>query len=183
MALAVKQPGSYIAKNVYRLSDDIDVARFKDAWVKTVELCGNLRTRIVLREGVMFQAIVKEDITWEHTDGLDVSAFMRAVKDVKMQHGSRLYRHALIDSQHGEKYFILIVHHAVFDGWSFNVILDTLFRAYRQTDLPAPQPYSDFINYVINLDQVEAGEYWKAQLDGAHRARSHPQITKLAHPL
>ena len=34
MALAVKQPGSYIAKNVYRLPDDVDVARFKAAWVK-----------------------------------------------------------------------------------------------------------------------------------------------------
>ena len=70
MALAVKQPGSYIAKYIYRLPSAVDGARFKASWARTVELCGNLRTRIILHEGVTFQALIKEEPAWEATEGL-----------------------------------------------------------------------------------------------------------------
>lgn len=50
MALAVKQPGSYIAKRVYKLAETIDVDHFRSSWEQTVQLCSNLRTRIVMNE-------------------------------------------------------------------------------------------------------------------------------------
>lgn len=48
IALTVKQPGSYVATYVYHLSKSADISRFKDAWDTVVEVCSNLRTRIVL---------------------------------------------------------------------------------------------------------------------------------------
>ena len=144
MALAVKEPGSYIAKYVYRLSESVNPTLFKSAWARTVELCGNLRTRIVLFGGASIQTIVREDARWEATDGLDVRSFMSAAKNIKMQHGSRLCHYGLVDGEHGKQYFALIIHHAVFDGWSLNVVLDTLHHVYRQNDPPPLQPYSGF---------------------------------------
>ena len=175
MALAVKQPGSYITKNVYRLSKGVDSSRFKASWARTVELCGNLRTRIILHQGGTLQALIKEDPAWEATDGCDIRSVIRNSKAIKMQYGERLCRYGLMDGDHDERYFVLVIHHAVFDGWSLNIVLDTLYRVYRDIDIPRLQPYAGFIDYVINLDQVQAGEYWKAQLDGAHRASFPPQ--------
>ena len=179
MALAVKQPGSYIAKYVYRLSESVDPTLFKSAWTRTVELCGNLRTRIILFGGASIQTIVKEEARWETTKGLDVRSFMSAVKNIKMQYESRLCRYALVDGEDGERYFALIIHHAIFDGWSLNVILDALHYIYRQSDPPPLQPYSGFINYVAKIDQAAAREYWKLQLDGAQRASFPPPDRKI----
>lgn len=61
MILAVKQPGSYVSKNCYRLSDDIDIGRFKSAWQHTVRLCSNLRTRILRMNGTTVQVVLCYD--------------------------------------------------------------------------------------------------------------------------
>ena len=175
MALAVKQPGSYIAKYVYRLHDGVDINRFKASWGRTVQICGNLRTRIILREGTTFQVLIKDEPAWEATNGCTLRSMMNNAKVNKMQYGEPLCRYGLVDGDHDERYFVLIIHHAVFDGWSLNVVLDTLYRVYRDIDIPRLQSYAGFIDYVVNLGQVEAGEYWKAQLDGAHRASFPPQ--------
>ncbi len=170
MALAVKQPGSYVAKYVYRLPTDVDAARFRTAWARTVELCGSLRTRIVLRDGASIQALIREEPTWEVTDGLDVRSVMSAAKSVEMRYGSRLCRYALVSGMSNDTYFVLIIHHAVFDGWSLNIVLDTLYHTYQGKYVPALQPYAGFLNYTTCLNHATAGKYWRAQLDGTHRA-------------
>jgi amino acid adenylation domain-containing protein len=176
MALTVKQPGSYIAKYVYRLPDAVESSRFKVAWERTVEVCGNLRTRIVLRDSSSIQALIREDATWESTDGLDLRSVMNAAQSVEMGYGSRLCRFALVgsDSDSGERYFVLIIHHAVFDGWSLSLILDALQRIYHDNDLSVLHPYAGFIKYTTDLDLEAASEYWKTQLDMAQRATFPP---------
>ena len=176
MALAVKQPGSYVAKYVYHLPDFVDVRRFKLAWAQTLQLCGNLRTRIMLSGGMPIQAVIKEDALWERTESLPLRAVMDNVKNIEMQYGSRLCRYGLVDDKCGDRYFVLIIHHAIFDGWSLTLILDTLFRMYRDSDMPSLQPYSGFINYIANLDEAAAREYWTAQLDGARQAPFPPTL-------
>ena len=160
MALAVKQPGSYIAKYVYRLPERIETDKFKEAWNATVQKCGNLRTRIVVQEHASYQAIVKEEQpNWEATENDDLRSFMDKAKSMEMAYGSRLSRYALVtEPSTGERHFVLIIHHAVFDGWSLNVVLGTLHGAYHGTPETqmALRPYSNFINYTTQIDQEAA---------------------------
>jgi amino acid adenylation domain-containing protein len=169
MALAVKQPRSYIAKWIYRLPDDIDLTRFKAAWHQTLELCPNLRTRIVARDELSIQALVREQPSWEPTGGHSLRSFMDASKTVEMQYGSRLCRYALVTEGNGTHYFVLILHHAIFDGWSLNIVLGMLYQLYEEKPVPALQPYSSFIKYTTQLDHTAATTYWKSQLAGASR--------------
>lgn len=48
MALTMRQPGSYVAKTVFKLPEYVSDEKFIKAWEKTVAACSNLRTRIVL---------------------------------------------------------------------------------------------------------------------------------------
>ncbi|KAH8902239.1 hypothetical protein BR93DRAFT_904372, partial [Coniochaeta sp. PMI_546] len=172
MALAVKQRGSYIAKLAYRLSDAVDINRFQRAWEHTVNICSNLRTRIVLHNGQTFQAVIRESPAWEEMHGSgSLSAALDAAKRTEMAYGSRLCRYALVsDESSGQSYFLAILHHAVFDGWSMGLILETLRNAYSGGSLPVLEPYSRFINYTACLDQGQAADYWTTQLIGAQRA-------------
>ncbi|KAL6903105.1 amino acid adenylation [Trichoderma evansii] len=180
MVLAIKQPGSYIAKYAYKLSDDVDLARFKAAWAQTLELCGNLRTRFVQRDGVTFQALVKEKPSWEPTEDRDLQYVMDTAKAMRMHYGLRLCRYALCRGKGGEWHFVLIMHHTIFDGWSLKLVLDILYRVYTGVEIPSLQPYSSFINYMTNIDQDESRHYWKEQLEGAQRA-AFPETKHTTH--
>lgn len=171
MALAVKQPGSYTAKYVYQLADNIDTTRFKAAWNQTLEHCSNLRTRIVVRDGVAVQTIIKEQAVWEPTvDGADLNSSMTSAKTIHMQYGSRLCRYGLVIDRSGRRFFTLVVHHAILDGWSLNLVLGVLSTLYQRAPVPALLPYSSFVNYTIQVDEAATRSYWTSQLAGAQRA-------------
>lgn len=177
MALAVTQPGSYLTTWVYKLSLHVDVTRFKEAWEQTVALCDGLRTRIILADGGYFQIVLKDDVAWEAWEspeggGTD-SALDLAVEEThktEISTGSRLWRYALTEVADGQRYFTLIGHHAVFDGWSIGLIMQQLQCLYQDTTPPALEPFSRFMQYVGGLDREASERYWTAQLHEAKQA-------------
>lgn len=174
MALAAKQPGSYMARYVYRLPATVDIARFRAAWARTVEACGNLRTQIIQAEGESLQALVAGDVEWEQTAGLTLRQAMEKAQSFQMQYGTRLCRYAVIEEQKGNRYFALTIHHAVHDGWTLQLVFETLYNAYAGLDLQPLDRYAGFIRYTANLDADKAGQYWSEQLRGAKRAAFPP---------
>nr|POF20699.1 nonribosomal peptide synthetase vlms [Quercus suber] len=170
MALAVKQPGSYMAKHVYRIPQHIDIARFMMAWERTVELCGSLRTRIATIRDAAVQALIMNDGAWEPTAGLSLKTFMSTTSKLRMGYGSRLCRFGIIEESAVERYFVMIIHHAVFDGWSLKLMMTTFQNAYHGASISAVQPYAGFIEYTMNVDTQKASEYWIEQLHDAKRA-------------
>nr|POF13536.1 nonribosomal peptide synthetase 1 [Quercus suber] len=175
LALAVKQPGSYMARHVYRIPAHVDLARFTAAWERTVELCGILRTRIATIEGASIQALIAGDMAWEPTSETSLDSFMNLVSALRMGYGSRLCRYAIIEETNMERYFVLVIHHAVFDGWSFGLVFNTFQEVYDGASLPAVYPYAGFVRYAVNVDAQAASTYWIDQLRDARRASFPPQ--------
>nr|POF20697.1 nonribosomal peptide synthetase vlms [Quercus suber] len=174
MALAVKQPGSYMAKYVYQVPAHVDLARLTTAWERTVEACGNLRTRIVTVHGTATQALVSGDIVWEPVDGVSLRSFMTSAAEVRMSYGSRLCRYGLVEESSGERFLVLIIHHAIFDGWSLNLVMNMLQQMYQDTTPSAVEPYAGFIKYTMSVDFEAANDYWANQLRDAKRATFPP---------
>lgn len=158
MSLAVKQPGSYIARMTYQLPLDINQGRFEAAWEETLRICTILRTRIVTHGDRAVQAVLRQPAEWNAGE----------LEDVRMEHGTRLCRYALVDGAEG-KLFTLAIHHAVFDGWSLPLIMRTLLHAYEHGTAPALASYAGFVKYASDLDMSRAAAYWQTQLEGATR--------------
>ncbi|PHH66871.1 hypothetical protein CDD81_5223 [Ophiocordyceps australis] len=158
MSLAVKQPGSYIARMTFQLPSDIDEHRFREAWQETLRLCPILRTRIVAQANQAIQAVISQPAEWDAGE----------LTNVTMEHGTRLCRYALVDGGEG-KLFMLALHHAIFDGWSLPLIMRTLLGAYQHETAPALVSYARFVRYALDIDSVRAAAYWKAQLENAAR--------------
>nr|POF14188.1 nonribosomal peptide synthetase easa [Quercus suber] len=177
MALAVKQPGSYMAKWVYRVPVHVDMDRFRAAWERTIKLCPNLSTRIVTLGDTSLQASITNDIMWESSAGISLRTFMSTTSALKMGYGSRLCRYAIVQDTAGERYFVLIIHHAVFDGWSLELVLRALKRIYNRGDVPAAPLYANFIHYTMSIDHQAACDYWTNQLNGARRATFPPTVS------
>ena len=178
MALAIKQPGSYMNTWLYKLSPHVDVTRFKDAWERTVALCVNLRTRIILADGCSFQVVVRDDVAWEawqSPGGGGVDSAVGEAHKIEMIPGSRLWRYALTEGADGQRYFTLVAHHAVFDGWSIGLIMQRLQCFYENIVASALEPYSRFIQYIGGLDREASARYWTAQLHEAKQAAFPPR--------
>jgi amino acid adenylation domain-containing protein len=177
IALAEKQPGSHIAKYVYKLSDFVDVDRFKSAWERTLQLCGNLRTRIVQVEGDSIQLLVKDDVLWE-SNTTDAGAFVKESASFQMGYGSRLSRYALIQEGPKENYFVWVIHHSIYDGWSSQLVLRTLFNCYSDSMNVGLFPYSGFIKYTQSITKEASQAYWSEQLANATRSAWPPTAPK-----
>nr|POE51972.1 apicidin f synthase [Quercus suber] len=168
MALAIKQPGSYMARYTFELAVGVDLERFKQAWEQTVQACTSLRTRIVLINHCSWQAVINEEPQWGSAESL--VAYLTQEKATPMGYGSTLCRYALI-LESGHQLFSLTMHHAIFDGWSLGLIMQTLTRFYDgdESSQVTLMPYVDFVRYAYSLQMSLANVYWRAQLNGATR--------------
>lgn len=178
MALSIKQPGSYIAKWVYRLSSGIELGRFTAVWDQTVRLCTNLRTRIIQASDKTLQVHINSDIEWERTGGLKLVEFLQSASRVRMTFGSRLNRWALVSNE-GEHHFVLLAHHAAYDGWTLRLVLRTLCSLYEGVPNPRLVPFDGFIQHIsVIASEASMQKYWHNQLKGANKTSFPPKPTK-----
>lgn len=166
LALGVKQPESYIARYVLRITEGVDVDAFKLAWERTVQMSANLRTRILIIDGRTVQVVIKGAFEWEEVDGSDIKSFMKKTPKSAMGYGSPLSRYVLVAG----RYLVWTVHHAVSDGWTTQIILDRLQKAYHRAQTPEIGSFAYFVKHVMNVEQQTARQYWDQELVGAKRA-------------
>ncbi|KAK1624736.1 condensation domain-containing protein, partial [Colletotrichum phormii] len=178
MAISEKDPGTYIARYVYKVPTYVDVVKLKAAWEQILSICGNLRTRIVFYENRHIQLVVQNDTEWDSSIGSDLSSAVHISRTAKMSYGSKLCRYSLTTADDGSHYFVWTFHHAINDGWTMRLVMDLLHQTYHDNvSLSRPQPYSHFIRYVNNMEQ-DTGliNYWREQLRGASRASFPSQL-------
>ena len=179
IALSNKQPGAYVAQNVYRLSS-IDVGRFKEAWQAVVAAEPILRTRIVYTEALGFlQVVVKESIDWLEHESL--AELPDAVRMKPAYNGAGLTGYSIVRENQGSAFFVLFIHHALFDGWSIELILDKVQAYYNGHDMDGSAkktPYSTFIHYLSSEDLTLSEGFWRARLVGT----TSPQFPMLPQP-
>ena len=164
LAMTVKRAGDYIARFVFELQPVTDIERFKRAWEETVATISILRTRIVdLRDQGLVQVVVDERVAWGVGDDLD--AYVRNDEERLMELGYALSRHALIeDHRRNKTFFILTIHHALYDGWSLPLILKAAQQSYYGEVLPRPVPFQRFVKHILEIDQDAAASFWQSQL-------------------
>ncbi|KAK6087840.1 non-ribosomal peptide synthetase protein [Seiridium cupressi] len=153
--------GNYVSRTAFRLPGQIDVEKFQKVWGSTVERASILRTRIVDLPGEgLVQVVLK------HQMPLLLHARIEdfVEREESMGLGSPLCRAGLIESN--PCHFVLEMHHAIFDGWSMELILDAMGADYcgGQTMRRSFSPFQPFIKHALATRRPEAAEFWRNQL-------------------
>ena len=179
ITLSIKQPGAYVAHNVFRLPGAVDVAQFKAAWETAVEDMDILRTRIVNTSMSSFVQVVlkQEEIKWysagNTTDATD------AALQLPEHSGSPLMRFTIVDNDQGHRYFVWSIHHALYDGWSMPRMLQRVEDIYFQESPVSPRaPYSHFIKYLRNTDSQACDRFWKTKFEDS-QSLHFPKVSSL----
>ncbi|KAI9902289.1 hypothetical protein N3K66_001641 [Trichothecium roseum] len=106
-------------------------------------------------------------------DSISAMSYLAENEKASMGLGDPLYRLALTGSNTASKpeYLVWTLHHALYDGWSFPMIEDTVQRIYDERPLIPRQPFNTFVSYVLEVGRSEeAAAYWRSCFDGAEFA-------------
>ncbi|VUC26266.1 unnamed protein product [Clonostachys rosea] len=174
LSMTAKQSNSYVARHIFRLPPDSDLSRLQEAWKRLVDLFDIIRTRIVDVPGLgLVQAICSNPPPTFHGDSL--STYIASERNPMGLGTSLTYSAFINDRETDQLYFVLVIHHALFDGWSLRILLNALVRAYGEADISPPVPFQNFIKFNSKLDSEEAANYWRSQLEGCEAA-SFPRL-------
>jgi amino acid adenylation domain-containing protein/non-ribosomal peptide synthase protein (TIGR01720 family) len=180
VAASQRQPGAYVAVNLYQLPADIDISRFKKAWQEVVESQAILRTRVVFVESIGFlQVVVRGEIDWAtaaSADGLSSAGH----RQLPPHDGGILSRYTLIGEHTKLPTFGWTAHHALYDGWSLPTLLSLVEERYQVSEAsmtPSPH-YSRFVEYLSGLNTSVSDAYWTQKLSEPGTAH----FPQLPHP-
>ncbi|CAF3447430.1 unnamed protein product [Fusarium graminearum] len=169
LAATQQRPTAYIVRQMYSLSDSIDLSHFRRIWDVLVQQAPVMRTHILLgqRSGSL-QVLSKKPLTWYNHDDLD--EYVAADQARAMTTGQPLMRLALVqDKSKGVRYFVWTAHHSVYDGWSAQLIYKRLAALYLYEEVPTAVPFTRFIEYQQRTkddSDINLGSYWRGQLGG-----------------
>ncbi|KAF2177349.1 amino acid adenylation domain-containing protein [Zopfia rhizophila CBS 207.26] len=180
MALSMKDPGAYVAHNIYRLNQRTDLKRFKEAWRAVVQSESILRTRTVyVKDRGFFQVVVRESINW--CSAVDLEGLSGSDCNVPAYNGGRLTQYTIVGEDTDAPCFIWTIHHALYDGWCFPLILKRIENCYQSPQSAGSAPataYQMFIKYLSQIDMSESDSFWRATLSDT----SAPQFPQLPQP-
>lgn len=166
IALESMRPGDYVTQVIVDLRPDVSLPRFRTAWDRLYKQLAILRTRIIHHpnDGLL-QVEMNDTIDWKELQNLD--SYLEKDKMKPMGLGQPLTRYAIVEDDAKEhRWFVWTSHHALYDGWSMTLIVNTLCSAYAGDVIHQGPPFRNFIRHCQNTDQVASMSYWKDALSG-----------------
>jgi amino acid adenylation domain-containing protein len=163
----LSKPSAYVDQYHFQLPGDIDLERLFSAVTKTVRAAELLRARaLATADRKLFLAITKpHDVQIsEVTDSLD--AYLERDLQSPMGLGTPLSRYAVVKVDDSARLFVWTIHHALYDGFSLPMLLQTIEDFYQDLQ---PPPFTPFDRYLEgpNTQELTAGEgFWTQYLSG-----------------
>ncbi|KAJ1659188.1 Nonribosomal peptide synthetase [Dispira simplex] len=167
----LRDPTSYIVQHVFRITGTLDLAKYRSVWDELGKRHTILRTKFLASR--MVQVVTDHvDIDWV------VSDTPLPTSEVEYQHtmrqlgfdlsgGHPLLRIHLFPDDNGQGWLcFLAIHHAVIDGWSYQLLMNESLSLYHGLRLAAEMPYRRFIDLVSTKDTTADKAYWTEALEG-----------------
>nr|WP_241265818.1 non-ribosomal peptide synthetase [Streptomyces boncukensis] len=172
----------YLVQIAFHVHGEVDPARMRAAAQALLDRYANLRAAFVSgADGELVQLVVDGvQVPWRDVDlrGLGEQereeAFQRLLAEDHYDQFDPaeppLLRFALVRTEPERAELVLTVHHVLFDGWSFPVLVQDLVRLYAAggdvTVLPRAPEFRDFLVWLSQRDQEAADRAWAEELAG-----------------
>ncbi|MEM9008396.1 MAG: condensation domain-containing protein, partial [Cyanobacteria bacterium P01_F01_bin.86] len=182
--LYAPESSTYFEQRSCLLEGRLDVAAFKQAWQGVVGRHAVLRTAFYWEETDKPLQVVYEQaqLPWIEADWRSLAASEQSQRLSAFLQGDRaqgfqlnqapLMRCALFQVAPEQHRFVWSYHHLLMDGWCNALLIkDVLafYAAYREgqaLSLRPPQPYRDYILWLLQQDSQASATYWQTTLAG-----------------
>ena len=162
----------YYNQDVLELAPHVDVVKLIDSWESVVNANPILRTsfcevwdpkipvsyaQVVHREGNLDVQMV--DIRGDSLDTIMLNQRTRAASDLAL----RPLLTISIATGNDKRYLVLSMAHALYDGWSMDLLHEDVARSYAGNNCQRP-PYDDVLENIIASSGTNASKFWRATL-------------------
>jgi hypothetical protein len=169
MAVSSRQSQAYVVQQVYKLSPDTVIDRFRDAWKLAIKASPILRTRIFYIKGLgSMQVVLSKADEWASSN--DLREYLQYDRTIDMCYNTPLSRFCLVhDASSREVYFVYTAHHSIFDGYSSSILFRDVTEFYQEPEfhLSTAPTFSRFVLYLQGIDASASHSFWQHQLTGS----------------
>lgn len=204
-----KDPQAYWSTHLFRLADNVDIARLKRAWMKVARQTEALRAGFVAKamvataekggeDGLSYLQIIYDEpiVSWHDSDiiGSVEEAAKTRVHEISQLHHQQLFKLPpwavdIFRKDNGDSVMMLTIHHTIYDGPSLAFLEDDLRSQYRRSvRMPHRLPLTEAIasNSALNADSDECTGFWKEALqdfeaDSGEQDMAEQGASKLTH--
>ncbi|KAF2998580.1 nrps [Curvularia kusanoi] len=181
-SLSLALPSLYFSQFIFRFSSAVRIDQFKAALMSAVQAHPVLRTAIIPSSSRLLQVILQEGANWTEVTQ-DLPSFLSTDKARSFDSGQLLNRiHQVQDSTTNETHIVWTLHHAIFDGWSLDVVVKHLLYHYNRISEKTAFSghFQEFVAFCDSLNKTECEDFWTKQLEDAP-ASSFPDFSKSGH--
>lgn len=158
---------SYAVHVPFELLPGLDKARFQSAWEIVAQVQIMLRSRIVATAQGTMLVVERGPKPMPHLTVPSLNEYLEQQRREGFGLGAPLFRISFVhDLGSGQDYFVWSAHHAIYDGWSLNMMWDAVVAAYRTGEAPpAGPPFKEFVKQLrLNTKAPESEKFWRETL-------------------
>ncbi|RHY24598.1 hypothetical protein DYB32_008781, partial [Aphanomyces invadans] len=171
-------PSSYLLQVPIAIEDDVSTDQFCSGFVDLVDSSETLRTTFVTTTEGIVQVIREDGLTPERVSVDDLRTFIQADFARGFCIGDKHFVRLTIVTEGPRRHAVLSVHHALYDGWSIELVLsDLMDRVYGKPVVSRP-PFRHVVDYIHAQDKTQDEEFWKSYLAGVVSAPLALSTTK-----
>lgn len=162
------KPDAWIDQYHFQLPSDVDLVRLNSAVSSVVEATDLLRARVLATaDRKLFQAIIKFHPVQIINSSDTLEEYLSRDLATPMGLGAPLTRFAVLHQADSTKVFVWTIHHAIYDGYSLPMLLQTIQDFYQGLK-PAPfTPFNRYLKGPKEEDLIEGEAFWKSYLQQA----------------
>ncbi|UNI22410.1 NRPS [Purpureocillium takamizusanense] len=174
---SLRKEGAYRALFRYRMHEMFDVEKLKRAWKAVVKANPILRTRII-QDSALYQVVLDDDIPLSVTGIDNIEGLTLTVPRKRLQLGDPMVQLHVSSEDDGSTSGVLLldIHHALYDGWSLDLVLDQIEQAFSGEQL-LQRPFNHFVGYMSKQNNECTRRYWCEQLSGVSETSFPPLPT------
>mgnify|MGYP000902004013 CR=1 FL=1 len=164
----------YVYPHTVRLSDSVDIQRLKEAVSQVVRANDILRTSFHHIQELGFSWIgavhTNPPLQWEELDlpSSSVDIFAEVKKRLRFDDEASFQTPPLrvsVIKNSNEKYLVIAMHHALYDGVSLPFVFEDLATVYQGLVPPSRPQFTEVVNHLLK-GKDEASKFWVQKLRG-----------------
>ncbi|KAL1652047.1 Non-ribosomal peptide synthetase [Diplodia intermedia] len=160
----------YVHHHTLRLAPDVNLAKFKQAWEKSVRQVDVLRTSFH-RSDTGWIAVVHENLVpqWKEVSTSDMDAALQNLQHTTAFHEESQFNEppvkVTVFSDGSSIVFSASMHHALYDGLSVPILFQQLTDNYFGKDVTPSAPFYQAAK-IMTANQKTAVDFWSNKLEG-----------------
>ncbi|KAF2027405.1 hypothetical protein EK21DRAFT_72050 [Setomelanomma holmii] len=169
----------YYNFDVMEISQEANVEKLRDAWVRVVEASPILRTSFMgiddpeLRDSFGQIVNTQSHKFWDHITTASTPDFPALFEELRHRETQLALSeppfHVLLIESPIRSHLVLSLAHALYDGWSLGLLHADVQSAYNGTFQPRPN-YQPALSSILSTTAADATAFWQDYLSGSKRS-------------